>query len=212
MICRDEGRPVVFRAVDQFGGKPGQHLPVGQFDRLGAERPDHRGHLLGLLHPDPQSLEVRHRGDRAHAVVDRAGAGIVKRQADESIRLETAQDFVADREHNDVSMQQQQHGHVLLIRDIKEQEVFFGEIPLMTQNGTFIINGTERVIVTQLHRSPGVFFETPNNDDFLRKSFLIAVSWVEFESDGRTLLYVRIDRKRKFLRYDLPSRARLAYG
>src|SRR5438876_521092 len=68
------------------------------------------------------------------------------------------------------------------IRDIKEQEVYFGEIPLMTENGTFIINGTERVIVSQLHRSPGVFFEsTPNKSYFLGKIIPYRGSWVEFE-------------------------------
>src|SRR5438132_2819675 len=86
------------------------------------------------------------------------------------------------------------------IRDIKEQEVFFGEIPLMTDNGTFIINGTERVIVSQLHRSPGVFFETANNRTyFLGKIIPYRGSWVEFEYDQKNILYVRIDRKRKFL-------------
>src|SRR5512143_1689345 len=86
------------------------------------------------------------------------------------------------------------------IRDIKEQEVFFGDIPLMTQNGTFIINGTERVIVSQLHRSPGVFFETANNRTyFLGKIIPYRGSWVEFEYDQKGILYVRIDRTRKFL-------------
>src|SRR5262245_28251461 len=86
------------------------------------------------------------------------------------------------------------------IRDIKEQEVFFGDIPLMTQNGTFIINGTERVIVSQLHRSPGVFFESANNRTyFLGKIIPYRGSWVEFEYDQKNILYVRIDRKRKFL-------------
>jgi len=86
------------------------------------------------------------------------------------------------------------------IRDIKEQEVFFGEIPLMTGNGTFMINGTERVIVSQLHRSPGVFFETAaNRTYFLGKIIPYRGSWVEFEFDAKNLLYVRIDRKRKFL-------------
>ena len=85
------------------------------------------------------------------------------------------------------------------IRDIKEQEVFFGEIPLMTENGTFIINGTERVIVSQLHRSPGVFFErVPAQGYFLGKIIPYRGSWVEFEYDNKNLLYVRIDRKRKF--------------
>ena len=86
------------------------------------------------------------------------------------------------------------------IRDIKEQEVFFGDIPLMTENGTFIINGTERVIVSQLHRSPGVFFESANNRTyFLGKIIPYRGSWVEFEYDTKNILYVRIDRKRKFL-------------
>ncbi len=85
------------------------------------------------------------------------------------------------------------------VRDIKEQEVFFGEIPLMTDNGTFIINGTERVIVSQLHRSPGVFFErVPAQGYFLGKIIPYRGSWVEFEYDNKNLLYVRIDRKRKF--------------
>jgi DNA-directed RNA polymerase subunit beta len=86
------------------------------------------------------------------------------------------------------------------IRDIKEQEVFFGDVPLMTQNGTFIVNGTERVIVSQLHRSPGVFFETAaNRTYFLGKIIPYRGSWVEFEYDQKNVLYVRIDRKRKFL-------------
>src|SRR5471030_1686192 len=85
------------------------------------------------------------------------------------------------------------------VRDIKEQEVFFGEIPLMTDNGTFIINGTERVIVSQLHRSPGVFFEKQLLQGYyLGKIIPYRGSWVEFEYDNKNLLYVRIDRKRKF--------------
>ena len=86
------------------------------------------------------------------------------------------------------------------IRDIKEQEVFYGDIPLMTDNGTFTINGTERVIVSQLHRSPGVFYESANNRTyFLGKIIPYRGSWVEFEYDTKNILYVRIDRKRKFL-------------
>ena len=85
------------------------------------------------------------------------------------------------------------------VRDIKEQEVFFGEIPLMTDNGTFIINGTERVIVSQLHRSPGVFFERVQAQGYyLGKIIPYRGSWVEFEYDTKNILYVRIDRKRKF--------------
>jgi DNA-directed RNA polymerase subunit beta len=86
------------------------------------------------------------------------------------------------------------------VRDIKEQEVYFGDIPLMTENGTFIVNGTERVIVSQLHRSPGVFFESNAGRTFiLAKIIPYRGSWVEFEFDQKNILYVRIDRKRKFL-------------
>ncbi|HEU4796282.1 MAG TPA: hypothetical protein VFT02_11670, partial [Pyrinomonadaceae bacterium] len=85
---------------------------------------------------------------------------------------------------------------VLSIRDIKEEEVFFGEIPLMTDNGTFIINGTERVIVSQLHRSPGVFFK--RGAVYVAKIIPYRGSWVEFEYDQKNLLYVRVG-KRKFL-------------
>src|SRR5881296_2276133 len=86
------------------------------------------------------------------------------------------------------------------IRDIKEQEVYFGEIPLLTENGTFIINGTERVIVSQLHRSPGVFFQADDQKKvWMAKVIPYRGSWLEFEYDEKDLLYVRIDRKRKFL-------------
>src|SRR6188508_496464 len=85
------------------------------------------------------------------------------------------------------------------IRDIKEQEVYFGDIPLMTDNGTFIINGTERVIVSQLHRSPGAFFHSEDKTLYIAQIIPYRGSWVEFEYDTKNLLYVRIDRKRKFL-------------
>ena len=88
---------------------------------------------------------------------------------------------------------------VKTIRDIKEQEVYFGDIPLMTDNGTFIINGTERVIVSQLHRSPGAFFHSEDKALFVAQIIPYRGSWVEFEYDAKNLLYVRIDRKRKFL-------------
>jgi DNA-directed RNA polymerase subunit beta len=88
---------------------------------------------------------------------------------------------------------------VKTIRDIKEQEVYFGDIPLMTENGTFIINGTERVIVSQLHRSPGAFFHSEDKTLFIAQIIPYRGSWVEFEYDAKNLLYVRIDRKRKFL-------------
>src|SRR5206468_4876390 len=85
------------------------------------------------------------------------------------------------------------------IRDVKEQEVYFGEIPLMTDTGTFVINGTERVIVSQLHRSAGVFFHEAGKNSFTAQIIPYYGSWVEFELDAKDLLYVRIDRKRKFL-------------
>jgi DNA-directed RNA polymerase subunit beta len=90
------------------------------------------------------------------------------------------------------------------IKDIKEQEVYMGEIPLMTDNGTFIINGTERVIVSQLHRSPGVFFDhdkgkTHSSGKLLYSARVIPYrgSWLDFEFDPKDLVYVRIDRRRK---------------
>ncbi|MDT8419112.1 MAG: DNA-directed RNA polymerase subunit beta [Desulfuromonadales bacterium] len=90
------------------------------------------------------------------------------------------------------------------IRDIKEQEVYFGEIPLMTENGTFIINGTERVIVSQLHRSPGVFFshdkgKSHSSGKVLFNARIIPYrgSWLDFDFDHKDILYVRIDRRRK---------------
>jgi DNA-directed RNA polymerase subunit beta len=85
------------------------------------------------------------------------------------------------------------------IRDIKQQEVYFGEIPMLTENGTFIINGTERVIVSQLHRSPGAFFHSEDKSLYVAQIIPYRGSWVEFEYDAKNLLYVRIDRKRKFL-------------
>ena len=91
------------------------------------------------------------------------------------------------------------------IKNVKEQEVYFGEIPLMTPNGTFMINGTERVIVSQLHRSPGVFFEhdkgrTHSTGKLLYSARIIPYrgSWIDFEFDPRDVLFVRIDRRRKF--------------
>src|SRR5258706_2589840 len=91
-----------------------------------------------------------------------------------------------------------------IVRDIKEQEVYFGEIPLMTENGTFIINGTERVVVSQLHRSPGVFFDhdkgkTHSSGKLLYQARIIRYrgSWLDFEFDPKDLLFVRIDRRRK---------------
>jgi len=91
------------------------------------------------------------------------------------------------------------------IRDIKEQELYFGTIPMMTERGTFIINGTERVVVSQLHRSPGVFFDhdkgkTHSSGKLLYSARIIPLrgSWLDFEFDPKDLLYVRIDRRRKF--------------
>jgi len=91
------------------------------------------------------------------------------------------------------------------IKNVKEQEVYFGEIPLMTVNGTFMVNGTERVIVSQLHRSPGVFFEHDKGKTHASGKLLYSArvipyrgSWVDLEFDPRDILYVRIDRRRKF--------------
>jgi DNA-directed RNA polymerase subunit beta len=90
------------------------------------------------------------------------------------------------------------------IKDIKEQEVYMGEIPLMTENGTFVINGIERVVVSQLHRSPGVFFDhdkgkTHSSGKLLYSGRVIPMrgSWLDFEFDPKDLVYVRIDRRRK---------------
>ncbi|MBW1809979.1 MAG: DNA-directed RNA polymerase subunit beta [Deltaproteobacteria bacterium] len=90
------------------------------------------------------------------------------------------------------------------IRDVKEQEVYFGEIPVMTEKGTFIINGTERVVVSQLHRSPGVFFNHDSGKSHSSGKLLFSArvipyrgSWLDFEFDVRDKLFVRIDRRRK---------------
>ncbi len=90
------------------------------------------------------------------------------------------------------------------IKDIKEQEVYMGEMPLMTENGTFVINGIERVVVSQLHRSPGVFFDhdkgkTHSSGKLLYSARVIPMrgSWLDFEFDPKDLVYVRIDRRRK---------------
>jgi DNA-directed RNA polymerase subunit beta len=91
------------------------------------------------------------------------------------------------------------------IRDIKEQEIYFGTIPLMTEKGTFIINGTERVVVSQLHRSSGVFFDhdkgkSHTSGKIIYSSRIIPVrgSWIDMEIDPKDILYIRIDRRRKF--------------
>ncbi|MEO1194155.1 MAG: DNA-directed RNA polymerase subunit beta [Pseudomonadota bacterium] len=90
------------------------------------------------------------------------------------------------------------------IRDIKEQDVYMGDMPLMTGNGTFVINGTERVIVSQMHRSPGVFFDHDKGKTHTSGKYLFASrvipyrgSWLDFEFDAKDLVYVRIDRRRK---------------
>ncbi len=90
------------------------------------------------------------------------------------------------------------------VKDIKEQDVFMGDMPLMTQNGTFIINGTERVIVSQMHRSPGVFFDHDKGKTHSSGKLLFACriipyrgSWLDFEFDAKDIVFVRIDRRRK---------------
>tara|TARA_Y100000588_G_scaffold61740_1_gene60991 strand:+ start:43 stop:3825 length:3783 start_codon:yes stop_codon:yes gene_type:complete len=91
-----------------------------------------------------------------------------------------------------------------VIHDVKEQEVYMGEVPLMTEDGTFIINGTQRVIVSQLHRSPGVFFDHDKGKTHASGKLLFSArvipyrgSWLDFEFDQKDLMYVRIDRRRK---------------
>ncbi|MBK17700.1 MAG: DNA-directed RNA polymerase subunit beta [Rhodospirillaceae bacterium] len=90
------------------------------------------------------------------------------------------------------------------VRDIKEQDVYMGDLPLMTDNGTFVINGTERVIVSQMHRSPGVFYDHDKGKTHSSGKYLFAAriipyrgSWLDFEFDAKDLVYVRIDRRRK---------------
>src|SRR5215469_12285005 len=90
------------------------------------------------------------------------------------------------------------------VKDIKEQDVYMGDIPLMTDKGTFIVNGTERVIVSQMHRSPGVFFDHDKGKTHASGKLLFAAriipyrgSWLDFEFDAKDIVYVRIDRRRK---------------
>ena len=92
------------------------------------------------------------------------------------------------------------------VKDIKQQEVYFGEIPIMTTNGAFIINGTERVIVNQLHRSPGVFFDSQKGSKDLdssgKSTFTARIvpqdgRWLDFEFDSKDIMHVRIDRKKE---------------
>jgi DNA-directed RNA polymerase subunit beta len=113
------------------------------------------------------------------------------------------------------------------VRDIKEQDVYMGDIPFMTSNGTFVINGTERVIVSQMHRSPGVFFDHDRGKTHSSGKLLFAAriipyrgSWLDFEFDAKDLVYVRIDRRRKLpvttllyaLGYDDEEILNLFYG
>ena len=90
------------------------------------------------------------------------------------------------------------------VRDIKEQDVYMGDMPLMTETGTFVVNGTERVIVSQMHRSPGVFFDHDKGKTHSSGKYLFAArvipyrgSWLDFEFDAKDMIYVRIDRRRK---------------
>ncbi len=95
-------------------------------------------------------------------------------------------------------------GNPVKINDIREQELYFGNIPCMTEWGTFVINGTERVIVNQLHRSPGTFFDfdksksSSGNEVFMSRLIPYHGSWLDFEFDSKRILYVKIDRKKKF--------------
>ena len=92
------------------------------------------------------------------------------------------------------------------VKDIKEQDVYLGDMPLMTNKGTFVFNGTTRVVVSQMHRSPGVFFDHDKGKSHATGKFLFASrlipyngSWIDFEFDGKDLIYVRIDKRRKLL-------------
>ncbi|MDD5233537.1 MAG: DNA-directed RNA polymerase subunit beta [Syntrophales bacterium] len=103
-----------------------------------------------------------------------------------------------------VVFDQDRSGEQRTIRDIKEQEIYFGEIPLMTESGTFVVNGTERVIVSQLHRSPGIFYDhdkgkTHAGGRLLYSARIIPIrgSWLDLEFDPKDLIFVRIDRRRK---------------
>src|SRR5204862_8185621 len=95
-------------------------------------------------------------------------------------------------------------GDTKVVKDVKEQEVYMGEIPLMTEHGTFVVNGTERVIVSQMHRSPGVFFDHDKGKTHSSGKLLFAAriipyrgSWLDFEFDAKDIIHVRIDRRRK---------------
>ena len=101
------------------------------------------------------------------------------------------------------------------VKDIKEQDVYMGDIPLMTNNGTFIVNGTERVIVSQMHRSPGVFFDHDKGKTHSSGKLLFAAriipyrgSWLDIEFDAKDIVYARIDRRRKIPVTSLLLRAR----
>ena len=90
------------------------------------------------------------------------------------------------------------------VKDVKEQDVYMGDMPFMTANGTFVIDGTERVIVSQMHRSPGVFFDHDRGKTHASGKLLFAAriipyrgSWLDFEFDAKDIVYVRIDRRRK---------------
>ena len=92
------------------------------------------------------------------------------------------------------------------VKDIKEQDVYLGDMPLMTSKGTFVFNGTTRAVVSQMHRSPGVFFDHDKGKSHSTGKFLFASrlipyngSWIDFEFDGKDLIYVRIDKRRKLL-------------
>ena len=95
---------------------------------------------------------------------------------------------------------------VSTVKDIKEQDVYLGDMPLMTSKGTFVFNGTTRAVVSQMHRSPGVFFDHDKGKSHSTGKFLFASrlipyngSWIDFEFDGKDLIYVRIDKRRKLL-------------
>ena len=100
-----------------------------------------------------------------------------------------------------------EEGKKRTIRDVKEQEVYLSDIPLMTNHASFIINGTERVVVSQIHRSPGIFFDHDGGKSSASGKYLYSArfipyrgSWLDFEFDQKDIIYVRIDRKENFMR------------
>jgi DNA-directed RNA polymerase subunit beta len=188
----DRGLEAVFRSV----------FPISDFN--GTASLEYVGYEIGMW----ESEEGEHRG--------LGGAGVLSERARRPLLYRAKYDVDECRQKGVtyadplrvmvrlVVRDKATDGEPATIRDVKEQKVYLGEIPLMTNNGTFIVNGTERVIVSQLHRSPGVFFaqekgRSTTSGKLLYSARLIPYrgSWLDFEFDAKDQLYVRIDRRRK---------------